>query len=168
MAEYTTRIATPEDAAGVEIVLQASYPELMAEAYEPEVLNPALELITQANRSLLASGCYYVVESHDGKLIGCGGWTRARPPGVNDTATSAGHLRHFGTHPAWTRRGVGRAIYMRCETAARSAGVDTLEVFSSRNGEVFYSALGFERIREIAVVITPGLSFPSVLMRRAI
>lgn len=164
----TTRVAKHGDAAAVETLLKATYPKLMAGAYEAAVLAPALELITKANPLLLASGTYYVAESRDGAVIGCGGWTLDQPPGTSETAARAGHLRHFATHPEWARRGVGRAIYRQCEAAARSAGVDTLDVFSSLNGEAFYAALGFARVRAISVRLTPTLAFPSVLMRRAI
>jgi hypothetical protein len=76
---YATRIATLDDAAGVDALLQASYPKLMASAYDAVLLAPALELMTKANISLLTSGTYYVAESPGGLVIGCGGWSLARP-----------------------------------------------------------------------------------------
>ena len=167
MDEYTTRVASPEDASAVENLLSACYSELMAVAYHQAVLAPVLELITQANMSLLASGTYYVAEARGGSIIGCGGWTIEMPPGTDDVAASGGHLRHFATHPGWIRRGVGRSIYRQCEAAARLANVNMLEVCSSLNGEEFYAALGFSRIGMISVTIGPN-SFPSVLMRRTI
>ena len=167
MDEYVTRVATPEDAPPVEDLLKTSYPVLMAGAYDEATLAPLLALITKANMTLLTSGTYHVAETRDGSLVGCGGWTIEKPPGVDGVAGDAGHLRHFATHPDWTRRGIGRAIYRQCEAAARSARVATLEVCSSLNGEPFYAAQGFERIQSISVAIGP-YSFPGVLMRRVI
>lgn len=167
MDEYATRIATVQDAKAVEGLLKASYPTLMAEAYDEAVLAPVLNLITQANESLLASGTYYVAEGKNGLVIGCGGWTLEKPPGADAITGSAGHLRHFGTHPAWIRRGVGRAIYRQCEAAAVEKNVSTLEVWSSLNSERFYAALGFRKVKVSSVEIGPN-SFPSVLMRRTI
>ena len=167
MDEYTTRPATPKDSSAVEEVLKASYPALMAVAYDQAVLVPVLKLITKANVSLLASGTYYVAEARGGVVIGCGGWSNEKPPGTDDAACGAGHLRHFGTHPAWTRRGVGRAIFRRCEAAARSAQVKMLEVCSSLNAEEFYASLGFERVRILSVAMGSH-PFPGVLMRRAV
>ncbi len=157
----------PDDSVSVEALLNASYPTLMASTYKPAVLAPVLELITKANKSLLESGTYYLAEAHDGSIIGCGGWTLEKPPGSNDIMRSTGHLRHFATHPDWIRRGIGRTIYRQCEAEARAANVQNLEVYASLNGEAFYAAMGFERIRTIAVPIGPT-SFPGVLMRRAI
>ena len=167
MEEYKLRSASPKDASAVEEVLKASYPALMAVAYDQAVLVPVLKLITNANISLLASGTYYVAETEDGLVVGCGGWTIDRPPGTDGVGSGVGHLRHFGTHPAWTSRGIGHAIFRQCESVARSAHVKALEVCSSLNAEKFYAALGFERIRTISVAIGPH-QFPSVLMRRSI
>lgn len=84
----------------------------------------------------------------DGLIVGCGGWTPQRP-GTGAVERNLGHLRHFGTHPDWVRRGVGCALYALCETSARSHGVTTLECYSSLNAERFYAALGFESIGRI-------------------
>jgi N-acetylglutamate synthase-like GNAT family acetyltransferase len=165
--DYVTRVATIEDAAAVEALLEASYPVFMGPWYEEAVLVPALEVVTKANHALLASGTYYVAESRDGCMIGCGGWTRERP-GIGDIAAKLGHVRHFGTHPAWTRRGVGRAIYRLCQASARAVGIDAFECYSSLNAEGFYSTLGFRRIRIVLVELRPNLSLPSVWMRRQI
>jgi N-acetylglutamate synthase-like GNAT family acetyltransferase len=119
--------------------------------------------MTIAQSDLLASGSYYVAEAPDGKIIGCGGWSKERP-GTNEIIAKVGHIRHFGVHPRWTRRGVGKALYLRSERDARHAGISRLECYSSLNGEVFYSALGFRRLAQIEVDMFDGLRFPSVHM----
>jgi N-acetylglutamate synthase-like GNAT family acetyltransferase len=162
--EYAIRIAAPVDAAGVETLLRVAYPTLMASAYEEAWLVPALEEMTKANMCLLASGTYYLAEAGNGSVVGCGGWTPARPDnGVIES--HVGHLRHFGTHPAWTYRGVGTAIYRLCEASARSVGITTFECFSSLNAEAFYSTLGFTRLRRVHVQLGPSAWLPCVLMR---
>lgn len=147
--------------------LKTSYPALMAVAYDEAVLTPVLELITKANVSLLASGTYYVAEADGGLVVSCGGWTIEKPSGVDDAGSGVGHLRHFGTSPAWTRRGIGRAIFQKCESDAKLVSIKELDVCSSLNAEQFYTALGFERIKVISVEIGSN-QFPSVLMRMSI
>ncbi len=164
---HAPRVATRDDAAAVDALLQASYPQLMASAYDEALLVPALKLMTKAKLSLLASGTYYVAESQGGLVVGCGGWTRERP-GTNVVEAGLAHLRHFGTHPAWTNRGIGRAIYQLCETAARAAGVITFECHASLNAEAFYSALGFKSIRRMDFELGPDAVLPGLLMRRQI
>jgi N-acetylglutamate synthase-like GNAT family acetyltransferase len=164
---YEVRVARPEDAEAVTRLLEASYPELLPSAYDAQFLERALKLITRANPKLLSSGTYYVAENADGLLVGCGGWTRERP-GTAEVEPHLGHIRHFGTHPAWIRRGVGRAIYSRCRDTARVAGVRTFEAYAGLNAETFYHALGFERVREIDVELQPQLVMHGILMRREI
>jgi GNAT superfamily N-acetyltransferase len=160
------RVATPDDAAAVRHVLLHSYPALMAGAYDPELLARALPLITRPHPKLLAGGTYYLAEA-DGDPAGCGGWSWNRPGG-DELEPGLAHIRHFATHSDWTGRGVGRALYERCEQDARAAVADRFECYASLNGEAFYAALGFARIGAIEVAMGPGLDFPSILMRRSI
>jgi N-acetylglutamate synthase-like GNAT family acetyltransferase len=142
---YEVRVARPEDAEGVGKLLQASYPVLLASAYDAQSLVPAMKLLTRANPKLLGSGTYYLAEDA-GVVVGCGGWTRDRP-GEGTVEPHLGHLRHFGTHPGWVRRGVGRAIYGTCEASAREVGVTVFECYSSLNAEGFYRSLDFRCMR---------------------
>jgi GNAT superfamily N-acetyltransferase len=161
------RIATPADAEAVAAVLRASYAELMAHAYPAELLARTLPLITRANPGLLASGRYYLVEAETGAPAGCGGWS-AHPPGRPEPDRKRAHIRHFATHPAWTRRGVGRMLYVRCEADARAAGFTGFECWASLNGEGFYAALGFRRLERIEAPMPGGIRFPAVRMERPI
>lgn len=163
--DYTIRLAAPSDAAEVEALLQESYSALMAPAYEPAVMQATLPLITRANATLLSSATYYVAENYDGRLVGCGGWTLERPPSIRSESSGTANLRHFATHSGWTRRGIGRAIISRCEQQARGQ-VEAVEVYSSLNGEPFYAALGFTRVREVVVKLRHGVSLPTVLMHK--
>ncbi|MGZ8336264.1 MAG: hypothetical protein ACXWU1_06345, partial [Allosphingosinicella sp.] len=112
----TVRVAGPEDAAAVGRILVASYPALMAGAYEPELLARALPMIVRPHPRLLAGGTYYLAkaaaapERRGGLPIGCGGWSRERP-GTSQTEPGLAHIRHFATHGDWIGRGVGRALY---------------------------------------------------------
>ena len=165
-SDCVVRVAAAEDFAAVDALLRASYPKLMASAYDEAALEPALKLMARANPSLLTSGTYYVGESDD-VVVGCGGWTREYP-GTKDIQAGLAYLRHFGTHPEWARRGVGRAIYRACESAARAAGINEFECHASINGEPFYAALGFESVSRIDLELGSGSLLPAVLMRRKI
>ena len=167
MAEITLRVATPADAARVTALLEASYPPLMADGYEEAELAVALPLMTRANPALLSSGTYYVAEAAKGQVVGCGGWTRERP-GTMEVTEGLAHIRHFGTHPDWLGRGVGRAIYELCEKEARAAGIQRLECYSSLNAERFYLALGFTKAGPMELPLDEGVGLPAVLMLRAL
>jgi N-acetylglutamate synthase-like GNAT family acetyltransferase len=160
------RPATMDDAATISAILADSYPALMRGAYDAALLARALPRIISANPALLASGTYYLAE-RDGEAAGCGGWSH-RPPEADRREEGMAHIRHFATRSSWTGKGVGRAVFTRCEADARAAGFTRFTCYSSRNGEPFYTALGFRRVREIEVPMGRDLFFPSVLMVREI
>ena len=163
MTSFATRPARPEDENTVTALLEASYPQLMPEAYSDDVLAAALPAMTRANLDLLASGTFHVAE-HEDRVIGCGGWTAERP-GNGEVVPGLGHVRHFATHPDWTGRGVGKAIFQTCRLEAGEAGIVTFECYASLNAEKFYAALGFIVVEPFVVELKPGLRFDSLLMR---
>lgn len=157
---FSIRPSTAEDFSGVEALLRASYPALMAGVYD----EAAISIMSRANPTLLSCGTYYVAVA-DETIVGCGGWTRQRP-GTSISEPGVAHVRHFGTHPEWVRRGIGRAILERSENEARNAGIKTLECNASLNGEPFYAALGFERIGTRDVRLGSTLTIVAVDMRK--
>lgn len=161
------RVATLEDADAVAAVLGPSYTQLMATAYPPEQLAPTLPSIIRPNPELLSSGRYYLVEAETGEPAGCGGWG-PDPPDRRDEDPERAHIRHFATHPAWIRRGVGRLLYERCEADARAAGFTHFEAYASLNGEAFYASLGFRRLERIETPMPGGVMFPAIRMERAL
>lgn len=167
MSAFITRIATSQDGAQINTLMMASYCELMTTHYQPDTLELALPLMTKANPSLLRSGTYYIAETIDRTIVGCGGWTMKRP-GTGEVAEGHGHLRHFATHPGFTGKGIGRAIYKICETQAKRAGIDRLECYANLNAQHFYKALGFEPFEEVQVHLRSNVTFASMRMTRGI
>ncbi|MGZ8286563.1 MAG: GNAT family N-acetyltransferase [Allosphingosinicella sp.] len=161
------RVATFEDSDAVSSVLGPSYTQLMAAAYAPDLLARTLPAITRANPALLSSGRYYLVEAETGEPAGCGGWS-PDPPGLRDDDPARAHIRHFATHPAWTRRGVGRLLYERCAADARASGFTLFEAWASLNGESFYASLGFRPLERIETRMPGGVLFPAIRMERII
>lgn len=164
---FTVRRATPRDEPGVSELLLASYPGSMRTAYDQAILEATMPLITRANPALLSSGTYYLAVEDDDLAVGCGGWSRELP-GRSETTPELAHIRHFATHPEWLGRGIGRALYRRCEEDARSSGVRRFECQASLNAQGFYAALGFRSVRRIELRIGPGPMLPSILMERQI
>jgi len=135
--------------------------------YEPKVLVAALPGMTNANPHLLGSETYYIAINDGGKVVGCGGWTPERP-GQGGIEPGLAHIRHFATHPDAIGQGIGRALFTACLEAARKAGINRFECYSSLNGEGFYAALGFQTVERVEVNMGEGLTFPSLLMTRDI
>ena len=167
MSAFTVRAATPQDEARVGALLSVCYATLMAPDYDPALMKTILPMMSAANPALLACSTYYVAENDGGEIVGCGGWTPEHP-GRGDIKTGLGHIRHFATHPAWTRRGVARALMARCKAEARAAGIDRLECYSSLSAEAFYAAQGFRVLGPIDIAFTPDCHLPCVHMACAL
>jgi GNAT superfamily N-acetyltransferase len=157
------RIAKPADSDAVSALLAASYSNLLAACYGSDTLARALPHLTKVNPTLLSCGTYYIAEREPGNLVGCGGWT-ATKPGSGEISEGEAYVRHFATHPEWTRQGIGSAILTRCISDARSLGVRKLHCFSTLNAERFYRGVGFGSVGPIDVQLGPSLTFPGILI----
>ncbi|PPD16151.1 MAG: GNAT family N-acetyltransferase [Methylocystis sp.] len=164
---YIVRLSAPSDADAVSALLAASYSTLLEPHYEKALLERALPFMTKANPTLLASGAFYVAQSSHGELIGCGGWSLERP-GTAKIIPREAHIRHFATHPGWTRLGVARSIMNRCCMEAKARDVSELHCCSTFAAENFYRALGFKTVAGADIPLDSQVSFPAVLMRHAL
>lgn len=164
------RPAQLADRDGVDALLSRSYPPLLADDYDPELLAAALPAMIRAQVRLLECATWFVAVAETGEIVGCGGWTRERP-GTDEIEPELGHVRHFGTHVDHVRRGIARALGMRMIASAREHGIRQLECYSTLSAEQFYASLGFVNIAAITVPIPrtdrPGefVEFPSLQMR---
>lgn len=156
--------ATLADADVVTAILTATYEKQFANWYDRDVLNVALPLMTKAHPGLLGSGHYFLARTADGRAIGCGGWSRDEP-GTGKTVEGLAHVRHFATHPDWSRRGAGRAILSHCLVQATEANCEKLLCFAALGSEPFYTALNFVRINAVEIPLPGGIRFPAVVMQ---
>ena len=154
------RTATPNDRELLSKLIAPSYGELARGPYDPDTLPAALPSTSRANPKLLASGTYYVAKI-GGTAAGCGGWTMAKP-GSDEIVDGVGHIRHFATHPAHVRKGVGRLLLDVCLVEARDAGIRTMMCQSTLPAEAFYASAGFRRIGLIEVEMGPGVLLRSL------
>lgn len=162
---YIVRVSAPSDADAVSALLAASYLTLLASHYERELLDRALPFMTKANPTLLASGAFYVAQSGQGELIGCGGWS-LEDPGTAKVIRGEAHIRHFATHPGWARMGVARSIMTRCYMDANARDVSKLHCCSTLAAENFYKALGFKSVAVTNIAFDTEVSFPAILMQQ--
>jgi GNAT superfamily N-acetyltransferase len=122
---------------------------------------------------LVEDGTYFVVE-HEGRLAGCGGWSRratlfgsdataGRNPALLDPVRDPARVRAMYTEPSEARRGVGRLILGLCEDAARNEGFRRAELMATMAGEPLYRACGFVPIERV-VHRQDGVAVPLVRM----
>ena len=172
----TVRKARLDERETLDALIAASARELGGRDYASAQLDRAIGTVFGVDSELIEDGTYLVAEI-DGVPAGCGGWSRrgtlfgadaraGRDPSRLDPAKDAAKIRAFFVHPAWSRRGVGRAIYDRCEAEARAAGFQALELMATLGGIPLYKALGFEPGAPIDYDLGDGLSMSFVPMRK--
>jgi len=126
---------------------------------------------------LVDDGTYFVVEC-EGRVVGCGGWSRratlygsdhsgGRDASMLVPGRDPAKVRAMYTHPAFARRGVGRLILARCEAAAVAEGFTALDLMATLSGQPLYAAAGFEVVEHLADT-TGGAAVPLVRMRKTL
>lgn len=172
----THRVATRGDLPALAPLVDAAISELQ-QGFLDAAQIASSRAIMGLDTQLVDDGTYYVVEL-DGRLAGCGGWSRrntlyggdhaaARDATVLDPATEPARVRAMYTHPAATRRGVGRLILSLCEAAAAAEGFRRLELMATLSGRPLYEAYGFTPI-EAVVDGSGGAPVPLVRMGKPI
>jgi GNAT superfamily N-acetyltransferase len=176
--EYRIRKAELEDAAEVSELIARSVAGLSAEDYSPRQIEMSIQTVFGVDTDLISDGTYFVAESSEGMIVGCGGWSRrktlygasrygeSRNPELLDPALDAAKIRAFFVHPDWARRGIGTAILDACEGEARSHGFRSAEMMATLPGVKLYAVRGYIGDEEFQVPLGDGEAITCVKMSK--
>lgn len=174
----THRLAVESDLPALKDLMGRAIAELQRgflSAAEIAASHAVMGLDTQ----LVADRTYFLVEA-DGRLAGCGGWSRRatlyggdhstalRDAALLDPAKDAARVRAMYTDPDFARRGVGRLILSLCEAAAAAEGFRSAQLMATLSGEPLYLACGYREIERTASAPVDGVRVPLVLMGKAL
>jgi GNAT superfamily N-acetyltransferase len=175
------RLATTDDIAHVESLIEASVRGLSAQEYSPSQVDQALGTWLGLDTQLIADGTYYVVEpaAQPGVLAACGGWSRRKTPygsdhrpgrddALLDPQTEAAKIRAFFVHPAWARRGIGSRLLEMCEAAARKEGFTRCEMGATLPGVPLYRRRGYVEGERVELPLANGETLAIVKMEKGI
>jgi N-acetylglutamate synthase-like GNAT family acetyltransferase len=172
------RKATLDDRPAIAELIAASARGLSRDDYTDVQIESAIETgVFGVDTELIADGTYYVVEL-EGRLIGCGGWSKrktlfggdrfaGREAEELDPRRDPAKIRAFFVHPEWSRRGIGKRILQRCENDARVCGFQSLELMATLPGRKLYEAEGYIVEAEVAYRMDDGVHIELVRMRKA-
>jgi N-acetylglutamate synthase-like GNAT family acetyltransferase len=173
----TIRLATMDDVPALQELIAESVRALSLPYYNEREIDSALMHVFGVDRQLIHDASYFVAEI-EGKIVGCGGWSKRRTLYGGDQAesvrvdellnpdTDAARVRAFYVHPEWSRRGIGRQILQACEAAARESGFTTVELIATLPGEPLYSAHGYETIGPFEIPLPEGHSLAAFRMKK--
>lgn len=173
------RPATVADVRDVHELQMASMRGLGPGFYTRAEIEAAVTYICVPDRDLIEDGTYLVAEM-DGRIVGCGGWSRRRkayagPSEIEvggadllDCRTDPTNIRAMFTAPDQARRGVGRAILGAAERAARAAGFRRARLGAMLSAEVFYRRAGSVELERESPLLPDGTAFPVIVMAKAL
>ena len=175
---WQLRLALESDVPELEPLIPLSVRCLQAPYYAQTQMEAALGSVFGVDRQLIRDGTYFVAESN-GEIVGCGGWSRRHSlyggdchrvgeDPLLDPLHDAARVRAFFVHPAWARRGIGRAIMVACEQAIIAAGFQRVEIVATLAGEPLYAAFGYAVVERYEIRMRDGLSLPVVRMTRSL
>ena len=165
---FTHRVAVEADIAAISALMARAIGALQGNFLTPAQVE-ASRAVMGLDTQLIADGTYLLVET-DGRLAGCGGWSRRatlyggdhstalRDAALLNPSRDAARIRAMYTDSDFVRRGVGRLVLSVCEAAAREAGFARAEMMATLAGEPLYRACGYlpiERIETAGDVAVP-------------
>ena len=173
---FTLRKATLDDRPAIEDLIKLSARGLSRAEYSEQQIEGAIRTVFGVDSNLIEDGTYFVVES-DGKLIGCGGWSKrrtlfggdqyqTRDASELDPLTEPARIRAFFVHPEYARKGIARAILDACEGEAKAAGFRALELMATLPGIKFYEASGYHRSESVELSVGDGIAIGLAPMRK--
>lgn len=174
MTALTHRIATDHDIPAISALMERAIESLQRGFLSPEEI-AASRLSMGLDTQLIEDGTYFLVEA-DGRLAGCGGWSRRatlyggshsaglRDDRLLDPSREPARVRAMYTDPAFVRRGIGRLILSLAENAARAAGFARAELMATLAGEPLYLACGYSPIERVRKMSAEGPPVPGVRM----
>lgn len=187
--DWRLRIAREADVSEIEKLIALSVRGLQADYYSTSQMEAALGSVFGVDRQLIRDGTYFVVEEPpsvaaisgaegENEIIGCGGWSKRKTLFGSDHQTNrddtelnpesdAARIRAFFIHPAWARRGIGRAILDECERAIRAAKFKSIELAATLPGVPFYAACGYVASQQSDVPLPNNLSLQIVQMTKS-
>jgi predicted N-acetyltransferase YhbS len=176
--QWVPRPALERDIRAIAALIPVSVRGLQAAHYTEAQMDAALGPVFGVDSQLVRDGTYFVVED-EGRVVGCGGWSRrsslfggdasrrAEDPAL-DPAVDAARIRAFFVHPGWARRGIGRCLMAACERAIRGAGFTRVSIVSTLAGEPLYAAFGYGVSERREVPLAGGLTLPVVRMEKSL
>ncbi len=175
---FTIRKATFEDQPAIERLIAASVRGLSRDVYDARQIELSIKSVFGVDTELIADETYYVVESEDGQMAGCGGWSKrrtlygasvyeqSRDSELLDPARDAAKIRAFFINPDYARRGVGSLILEVCEKAARAHGFQSAEMMATLPGVKLYAVRGYTGDEEVRVPVGEGVEISCIKMRK--
>lgn len=162
---FSLRKATFADKKEIVELIAESVKGLSREDYSERQIELSIKSVFGVDSELIADKTYFVAESEDGRIVGCGGWSkrktlygasryeRSRDSNLLNPETDSAKIRAFFIHPDYARQGIGTAILEACEMEAKAQGFKSAEMMATLPGVKLYKVRGYGGGEQVKVPI---------------
>jgi len=174
---FTIRKAILDDQIEIERLIAESVRGLSREDYDARQIELSIKTVFGVDTELISDETYFVAETN-GKIVGCGGWSKrktlygasryesSRNSNELDPETDAAKIRAFFIHPDWARKEIGTAILERCEREAKAQGFKSCEMMSTLPGVKLYAVCGYAGDERVGIDVGESVEIICVKMRK--
>lgn len=175
---FIIRKAVFEDQAAIENLIAESVQGLSRDDYDDRQIELSIKTVFGVDTELIGDGTYFVAETEDGKIAGCGGWSRrktlygasvyshSRDSDLLSPEIDAAKIRAFFIHPRFARKGLGTKILERCEREAKAHGFKSAEMMATLPGVKLYAVRGYSGDEEVKVPVSENINIICIKMRK--
>src|SRR5215216_4955220 len=171
------RLARKEEIPILNQLISLSAKELSKNDYSRQEIDAAVQYVFGVDSELIDDKTYFVIEK-DGKIAGCGGWSRRKTLfGGNqfsgrdeavflDPKKEAAKIRAFFIHPEFSRQKLGSMLLKHCEREAQLNGFTQLEMMATLPGAKLYTTCGYQGASDELVKCPNGISIKFIRMTK--
>lgn len=175
---FILRYAAFNDQPEIEKLIAESVRGLSKDVYNEQQIEHSIKTVFGVDTELISDKTYFVAETIDGKIAGCGGWSKrktlygasvyshSRDSELLNPEVDPAKIRAFFIHPDFARQGIGTAILGKCENEAKSHGFTSAEMMATLPGVKLYKVRGYEGDEKVEVPLDDNLNIICVKMRK--
>jgi GNAT superfamily N-acetyltransferase len=175
---FVIRKATLGDQPEIEKLIAESVRGLSHDDYNARQIELSIKTVFGVDTQLIQDQTYFVAQSEDGKLAGCGGWSKrrtlygasvyqhSRDSNLLNPETDPAKIRAFFIHPEFARKGIGTAILETCESEAKAHGFISCEMMATLPGVKLYAVRGYTGDEQVKVPLGDNEEIICVRMRK--
>lgn len=175
---FVIRKATLKDQTKIADLIAKSVKGLSREDYSERQIELSIKTVFGVDTELIADQTYFVAETEERKIVGCGGWSKrktlygasiyeqSRNSNLLNPKTDSAKIRAFFIHPRFARQGIGTAILEACESEAKTHGFKSAEMMATLPGVKLYKVRGYEGNEEVKVPIGEGEEIICIKMQK--
>lgn len=161
----------------IETLMKRSMEVLGVGHYSKIQINSCRQYVCIPDRQLIEDETFFVVETAEGAVVGCGGWSfrdklYAGPKELSQNGeklnplTDPARIRAMFIDPGYSGQGIGSLILEHSERAAQAKGFTRGALGATISGFAFYQAKGWQQVSEESAPLPNGVSIKVIQMEK--